>query len=1818
MKNLSRRALALLLCVAMLAGYLSFVPSAVEPITAEAATAPANPNLLANNNPDFEQTDEVEGWTVSSKTAVFLSDSVVKTGKLALKIKDSNNKGVHYARSGKIDVAAGIVYYAAVDVNGTTHGVVTLRFYDSNGNEMTAATATKTTATANSKWQNLQIKTTAPEGAVKADVELSTTAAGVGAVYFDNAVLYAEPGPSKVEQSSFEGTFNSADGLPEGWTFAWGGKTTMRQLNTDPNYVKTGKQSVKYVPNIGADGKSGTFGITSSQIDAIPGSRYAFDIWVKSEPFTADYSTCYVYVTFYNLHGQKLQKTGAILEGNGFTESYKVDVTTEWQNVHSAFVAPAGATKASVSFMTCSATRAPVYFDDLTLELDKSVPVLENPNFENGLESNGIPKGWKTYGGSTSDVTLVTDKKTNGTYGVKIDNTSSKIHSGITVSLPVREGEEWKLSADVIGNVQVYLLYNGSAGRVSTHTAKATGDTTKWQHVETTALAEATNTGTPTTMQILIYISQSTPSVAYVDNLKLECTKTAEFPTYTNQTTNGGFEKRKAVTGWSNMSFDYIQTDEKAGGDRGNFVVKFVDKREDAGAQFVTPQYPCTPGKYYYGLVDCITDSQVQIYIRFYDKDGKRITPSTFRTIDNTNGEWVQAGSLSRAPDNAAKVEMLFGTTVRALGTSYCDNLYLGEYNVEKDPDIEGMNSVKSPGWDDVNFNEVGHPRVFFTEDELAKLRKSVSYGFENDLGYSIRDSYMQLLEDANEYVDEKSFRMAWSGGIQMIYNLDEFRDINTYDEIKEAPPGFEEGVYPYFTHIGEQLQTRIQTLALAYAISQKEEYGQRAVHYVMKLCDWQIWSQADAIKSSATDMGCSYVTNAAAIVYDMCYDLLTDAQRVKLYTNIVEKGLKPLSRDVEALTNHNVWLARVNGIMIAASAIIEESNRELVEPYLTIGYRYSEWYLDELYESGWQEGFSYTDHALESVITGIDAIGRATGKEGFMDHPYFEEIMLDWLIYGMAPGSGKSPAFSDSTYAHYFFKTCMLLNKTTGSEKAGFYLKESGILETASIFEMLVYSSPEPKVAERKDLYQTTTVVDEIGYGYLRSGWDALDVNLTMVANQSKHGHNHYDQNAINIAFNSMNMVSDFGYASLAGSHSAPGYVFGYWNGHNTIFVDGETQNVLGAGQMTEVLGNTLYGQITGEAADAYGGRLNQFDRHAILVNHWDKPYYVIIDELDSNTEHVYNWNLYTQGWNGLQFEDKAVDVGSSAVINQFAVTKDRDAMFVTIVNNGGLNVRAFTTLDTYPVIQIDSPKTKTHQFMTIISMEEEVCKDAVIDFNSLFRGYLYGQTNTETDKVLWSTSYKGGSEVIKKVTVEGNDCVFFRGAAVGDFYELTYEVETAGTYNVKLSMPMSPNYGNFKIYIDGVAYEKIYNGYGASVRMTNYDVGLMDVTAGKHTIRLEVVGRDSRSDDYLISCGGVILSDPNKPAAVSTLNVTETYDDANVLGATVRYGTVLKDVILHNRGNGTISAGGVTTDGAQAAVMGIYENEITQGFSVTSATSMKFGETVLMTATAPVSVAVDYRAVKKQIQNTEQYVEEYPEEEDINRAIPTTYVTTNAAAACAVTLNIGKDAPYTATIDGNPVEVTYSEGFLTINVPAGNHDVKIVGTHTCVFDQKVEKIAHLKARATCEAPAQYYYSCLCEANGTECFQSGEPNGHRWGSAKVQTPATCSTEGAMVSKCRNCNMMQSEPIPTISHQLVKDGMFWGCTVCGGYYANAAGTMTVNTFITIVSISAGAFVLLAGGTITLLIIMKKRKRAAKANEETPTEENAQVSDEQTE
>lgn len=54
--------------------------------------------------------------------------------------------------------------------------------------------------------------------------------------------------------------------------------------------------------------------------------------------------------------------------------------------------------------------------------------------------------------------------------------------------------------------------------------------------------------------------------------------------------------------------------------------------------------------------------------------------------------------------------------------------------------------------------------------------------------------------------------------------------------------------------------------------------------------------------------------------------------------------------------------------------------------------------------------------------------------------------------------------------------------------------------------------------------------------------------------------------------------------------------------------------------------------------------------------------------------------------------------------------------------------------------------------------------------------------------------------------------------------------------------------------------------------------------------------------------------------------------------------------------------------------------------------------------------------------------------------------------------------------------------------------------GYEAHVYDQEVVTKEYLAKEATCEEPAEYYYSCICGKSGTETFTSGEPLGHDWG----------------------------------------------------------------------------------------------------------------------
>lgn len=360
--------------------------------------------------------------------------------------------------------------------------------------------------------------------------------------------------------------------------------------------------------------------------------------------------------------------------------------------------------------------------------------------------------------------------------------------------------------------------------------------------------------------------------------------------------------------------------------------------------------------------------------------------------------------------------------------------------------------------------------------------------------------------------------------------------------------------------------------------------------------------------------------------------------------------------------------------------------------------------------------------------------------------------------------------------------------------------------------------------------------------------------------------------------------------------------------------------------------------------------------------------------------------------------------------------------------------------------------------------------------------------------------------------------------------------------------------------------------------------DAGMMKLEAGEHRVKIVLASTPETPFGGTICSVGSITLDTGEGIGDGPLTILEEYNDGDLLGAMVGYGTVLKDVVLFNRGTNEIIGGGLATNGQQASVIGLNGSDIAEGYAVTKGTSLKYGDVVLMTAEGPVSIAMDYTMAKFPVKNddTEEPVKVH---EDFDIENPIYYVSAKADAATKVSLNVGVHAPYTVLIGEQEIESTHSGEMLTFTLPAGENQITILGTHQHVFNQHATNILNIKEWAGCGHNNTYYVSCVCGKNGTETFTDGEVKGHTLKKVAA-VEATETTDG------------------NIAH--------YKCTKCGKLFADAQGTkelaaseVLILNFaaeaqkqrMILIACIAGGVLVLGGGATALIILLKKKKTA---------------------
>lgn len=90
---------------------------------------------------------------------------------------------------------------------------------------------------------------------------------------------------------------------------------------------------------------------------------------------------------------------------------------------------------------------------------------------------------------------------------------------------------------------------------------------------------------------------------------------------------------------------------------------------------------------------------------------------------------------------------------------------------------------------------------------------------------------------------------------------------------------------------------------------------------------------------------------------------------------------------------------------------------------------------------------------------------------------------------------------------------------------------------------------------------------------------------------------------------------------------------------------------------------------------------------------------------------------------------------------------------------------------------------------------------------------------------------------------------------------------------------------------------------------------------------------------------------------------------------------------------------------------------------------------------------------------------------------------------------------------------------------------------TKDCAFDQQVTTSQYLAKAATCESPAEYYYSCVCGTKSAFTFEFGVALGHDYDNFQV-TEATCTEDGAVTATCarEGCGHVYNKVIAKLGH----------------------------------------------------------------------------------
>ena len=1661
------RGLAFLLCMAMIVGFL---PAGIFGALAQVNATSAESDVQNADSDDLIQNGGFDGealeWSFAcgEQAEVKLEDGAVRldcavvldeNGKVAVDEEGNRLNRSNVIVTQTLDALSGFVaqqfdvyelkaQYKWISGDGQPY-IGIWYFKDQPINKYCVGAASSYVADQSGEWVEIVVTAVVPIGANIAQIQFGTNSGTTVSCLFDDISMVKKG--SYTFADSFD-AFNSTGAIsgPAGW------------LDNDT-------ANANCVTCLSGESAYAGYALHFQNADGLWAESPAFDV---KEGY--DYTVEFMAMKTLN-NGQFTGHVELIfLDANGKEVGSKERIVgktfAEWTKESFIAIAPEGAVKAYFAF-GCLTKAGAFAIDDLTVVestgpstydpeseapdlLPVYIPKLLNSGFEEGIKAwtVGSAAGGAievaANGGYSGKALLFTAAATMTEKATNYCNQSLAVEGIAALQLSV-------MSKRLSGEGGAYITMSfydengGLVGSNSGYTGLIAQDT-EW--AKTTLIQEVPEGAKTVKIEFGNYGGAVISFL--VDNVVLEeytgeedqINPSVSKPYYEPDELNNSFEEvdgngqpKVWWIGGGNGSFKVVQPDDAPHGKN----VYEIKKPEGGSAALHSGRIAIEPGKTY-NLKIMVKDMElglrsiVGLYV--YDQYGDVMADASKIVFTDGSGKWKMYIVTIVAPEGAATMEAEIWWSSTMWGTVQVDAMVLDEAEEELKAPYEPTPFV-APSIEEVLENVTDtYPRVFFSPEEAKEIKLRRFNTMKTKYGFTWNSKYEELLQMANTYMDVTEVEVAFNTGKTCwmdIYPVLKDPSDPSYDALYIENSIDDNGNYFELPHTGfgclitGTLRDMMKTWSLAYIMTGKKVYAERAIDFAMQISDWKWWGDYEwtVAKKIEADASVAWMMEGMVAVFDMCHDQMTEEQIAKLKRNIIDKGLVPLYKQAKPDDTTNGNMMMVGGLLSGCAAIIDENNAEEIKPYLDHGLLCTHNALDNYAFSGNTEGHYYTDFGLETFVPSVGHIYRVTQLDGLVNHPFFSEILPYWTIMWAAPGSGTHPNYSDGGVRAYMKLPMAIMSKLNPDSLIdGFLISARG---TGNIFNDLVYLTPDPQPTY---LNEYAGVIEEIGYGALRTGFAGDDMLLTLKANDSQMGHNHYDQNSIQFNFGGSWLMTDPG----VGSYYYADRTFWTHNGHSTILVDDTAQMVMGTGSTELIFNNNLYSYLVGSAPEAYGADydgqlLDKFDRHAIQINHEDKSYYLVIDDLEASKDRVYSWQMYNgdrrrYSVDGVTTEELVPMAGHTVsmplggnVLNLTFIDDEKLVMNDKVYNAAGTNVGLAFTATT-------SAASKTHQFMTLISVADNADSNFVSFLTILDnRRFTVPEKLDDPTDLTWDSSMPIGQEIVKDNMIGTTNCLFFRGNKTGDYINIPFTIEEDGTYEITLRMGVSDGCCQVKATIDDTIESNVFDCSGLPEAIMGVSFGQLELAAGQHTIKLEVAGpglHEKYADGwYLINANGLEIMRVGVEVPESKdLTVTEVIDNEEALAGMINYIDNKFDFVLWSRTDGAVTAGKLNTDGKQASVLGLVDGVITEGFAATGATTMTYDGKVLFLAEKKVDIVASNTGWQ---------------------------VIADEAQTVQLTA-IAPELDYVITVNGETVDAKIENGLITLAIEAGETAIAVV----------------------------------------------------------------------------------------------------------------------------------------------------------------------------